>query len=174
MILPFAYLISYLVQKYFLKKIYFKKSSKKTLLVIFFLLILFEILLLIHQIYYYIINEKDKPKGGSFPSITFIMIIISDFLMIVIINLFIGLLPNNKFKFLCFKQSNIIIIIDKSSRLIPGIFFMIISILKIDTGIIFITSFELFLNILCFIFCFCSGHLLKSHSLTRIAYDNDN
>ena len=101
------------------------------------------------------------------------MIIVSEFLMIVIINLFIGLLPSNEFKFFCLKQSNIIIIIDKISRLIPGIIYMIIGYFKnFEVIIIIIILFELILNCLSLYFCICKGHLLKSHSLTRIIYNN--
>jgi hypothetical protein len=180
-VLSLAYLFSFLAQNLFLKKIYYKKSKKIILIFIFAFLIISKIPV-IYQCISQIIKNPGQSNNNQIDITydiiilisTFIMIIVSELLMIVIINLFIGLLPSNEFKFFCFKQSNIIIIIDKISRLIPGIICMIIGYFNNFEVIIIIIiiSFELILNCLSFVFCICRGHLLKSHSLTRIIYNN--
>ena len=172
-LLPLAYVISFLLQKYFLKIIFFKKSSKKILLAILFVLIIFKMILLIF--YLAEIDDKEEIHNRIRLFGIFFIIIISEFFRIVIINLFIGLLPSNEFKCLCLKQSNIINIIDKLSRLFPGTFYMIIDIFQFEMKKNFLCLLlpELFILIFSFIICFCQRHLLKSHSLTRIIYNNN-
>ena len=169
-----SYLISLCIQKYFLKRIHFKKSSKIILLILFFL----SILIISGGFWPYLLNESFKLRKVfllSFPIIgTFFMIIISEFLLIVIINLFIGLLPKAKFKFLCINLSTFINIIDKISRLLPGTLYMIISYkysFKEEQIYLYLLYVELAFIILSLFFCLCRGRfLLKSNSLTRISY----
>jgi hypothetical protein len=173
--LSLAYLIALLVQKYFLKNIFFKKSSKIILLFLFS----FSIILKISVFAFLHLNSKDTDENKMIIFIvlvfsTFVLIIISEFLMIVIINLFIGLLPSNKFKFLCFKQSKIINVIDKLSRLLPGMFFLVINIIEHEYELLYLPSLEIIFIFLSICFCLCKGNLLKTHSLTRILYNNNN
>ena len=162
----FSYLLSLLMQKYFLTKIYFKDSSKKILIILF----LISSIIIIFGFWPY--------EGGKIVLLivilgNIVMIIISEFLMIVIVNLFIDLLPGAKYKFICLKSSTFINIIDKISRLLPGIIYMIINFIIQDQNfshhcLLGIESIFMFLS---FIFCILKGkYLLKTHSLTRVLY----
>ena len=104
------------------------------------------------------------------------MIIIFEVLMIIIVNLFLGLLPDEKMKFLCLRQSSLINVIDKLSRLLPGIIYMIMCFINNDEGTkshLILLGIELIFVVLSIIFCLIKGnYLLKSHSLTRLYCKN--
>ena len=172
-----SFLISLLVQKCFLKNIFFKKSIKKYLLIFFFICIIF----ILSGIWPYFESnynvEKGRSIGSLFPILgNFFMIIISEVLMIIIVNLFLGLLPDEKMKFLCLRQSSLINVIDKLSRLLPGIIYMIMCFINNDEGTkshLILLGIELIFVVLSIIFCLIKGnYLLKSHSLTRLYCKN--
>ena len=174
--ISFSYFISLIVQKHFLKKIFFKKSSKIILIVLFSLSL---IIIFVGFWPYLTTEDHDINQGRTFAAIfpiigNSLMIIISEFLMVVIVNLFIGLLPTGNFRFMCFKASTFINIIDKFSRLLPGILYMIISYNITTRGKkihLILLSVQLFFIILSLFFCIFYGrYLLKSYSLTRILY----
>lgn len=176
-IFAISYLISLLMQKLFLKKVFFKESSKKILIILFSI----PIIILLLGFWPYLGKDYFAKQGRSIGSLfpilgNFSMIIISELLMIVIVNLFIGLLPIDESKFLCIKQSSFINITDKLSRLLPGIIYMILCTINNNNGIasyLFLLGVEFFFLLLSFIFCNIKGnYLLKSHSLTRIYTKN--
>ena len=172
----FSYLISLFSQKYFLKKIFFKKSSQKALIVFFS--ILFLILFSFFLLTILIITKIIKKELGHWSLLLFvgifIMIIISELLLVVIINLFIGLIPIEKYKFCCLMASTFINITEKISRLLPGVIYVInrlyfgFSDSKEYYSLLILLGTELFLILLSFLFCFKGKYFLKSHSLTRI------
>ena len=169
----FIYLISLIVQKYFLSNIYFKKSSKATLLILYFL----AILILFAGFWPYFNKNYDREDGSIkafFPILgTSLMIFNSELLTLVTVNLFIGLLPID-FKICFFKSSTFINIFVKLFRLFPGITYIIIKFLHKEENRLnhlYSLGVELFLFVSCFIFCIFKGnYLLKSHSITRISY----
>ena len=167
------YLISLLVQKYFLSKIYYKKSSQKTLLILFGL----PIINLFASFWPYFKSDYDSENGSikSFLPVlgNSLMIFDSEFLILVTVNLFIGLLPIDV-KICCFKSSTLINIIVKLFRLFPGLIYFILEYFDDSSQRLrhlYSLGFELFLFIVSFLFCLFKGnHLLKSYSITRILY----
>ena len=172
-LISLSYLISFIALKFFLKKIFFKETSKKILLLLFsvlFILLLGFFLLAIFEHSQHLIRKKEFNYWSMFIFFgIFIMIFISEFLIIVIINLFIGLLPFEKFKFYCCLASKFINITEVFSRLLPGLIYMFIYKIKDESfSLMSIIGIELIFILISIFCCIKCKYLLKSHSLTRV------
>jgi len=121
-----AYILSYFIQRLYLKYSYFHKMARTLLLVINFLLILLSLDFLFLCINPQLINDnKEENKiwfSLRFPVIGDIsLILFNELYHIICINLFIRLLPTEKMTFCGFQASTWLNIITKTARLIPSI-----------------------------------------------------
>ena len=174
-LISLSYLITLLSVKKFLKKIFFKESSKIILIILFSLLFIFLLGFFLLAIFEHSSHEIIKNEFEYWSMLVFfgifIMIFISELLIIVIINLFIGLLPFEKFKFFCCFASKYINITEVLSRLLPGLIYLFINTIKTNDdsfSLMFIIGIELFFILISIFCCIKCKYLLKSHSLTRI------
>ena len=161
----FSYFISFILQRFLLKKISENNYNRKILIILSILAIIFQ------SILSYIFFSKYNEINNTIFFIIIIvsnsiMIVISDFFRILTVNLFIELLPIEKFKFLCIKGSFLIIFFNKIIRLIPGTLICIFY--NIDTKYF---SFNFATSSLLFLISFIILLLiprLNLNSLTRI------
>lgn len=121
-----SYILSYFIQRFYLKYSYFHKIARILLLGVNFLLILFSLDFLFLCINPQLINDnKEKRKiwfSLIFPMIGYIcLILFNELYHIICINLFIRLLPTEKMTFCGYQASTWLNIITKTARLIPSI-----------------------------------------------------
>ena len=159
-----SYLISIILQSMLLKIISQKNLNIKILIILSIIS-----LIIICLLFFDILLEEFSLEYFCFISNS-LMIIISDFYRIITVNLFLGLLPDENFTFLCMKPNIFIVLINKLLRLIPGVI-IIFNYLSDDNNKLKYFGINLGFNEVLFIFSFIYliyFRKLKSNSLTRL------
>ena len=159
----FSYLLNLLFEAIFLKIISQKHLNKSILKILSIISIIILLVLFIHLL------DIFSLKNLFF--LNSLMITISDFFKILTVNLFIALLPDGNFSFMCMRSNNFIVLIIKLSRLIPGIITFFNKYVENNYNKLKFYDINLGLNILLYISSFIYlfyFRKLKSNSLIRI------